>query len=124
MLSFNHYAFGAVADWMHRVVGGLAPAAPGWRELRIAPQPGGALQSASSRLDTPYGPASSSWELVDGTLTVRAVVPPNTTAHVQLPGQADEFEVGAGTHSWSVPFERQPPPLATPPWSALAGEQA
>ena len=37
MLSFNHYAFGAVADWMHRVVGGLAPAAPGWREFRIAP---------------------------------------------------------------------------------------
>ena len=90
MLSFNHYAFGAVADWMHRVVGGLAPAAPGCATLRIAPQPGGALQSASSRLDTPYGPASSSWELVDGTLTVQAVVPPNTTAHVQLPGQADE----------------------------------
>ena len=64
MLSFNHYAFGAVADWMHRVVGGLAPAAPGWRELRIAPQPGGGLSSASSRLDTPYGIASSSWEVV------------------------------------------------------------
>ena len=64
MLSFNHYAFGAVADWMHRVVGGLAPAAPGWRELRIAPQPGGGLTSASSRLDTPYGLASSSWEVV------------------------------------------------------------
>ena len=32
MISFNHYAFGAVADWLHRVVGGLAPAAPGWRD--------------------------------------------------------------------------------------------
>jgi len=113
MISFNHYAFGAVADWIHRVVGGLAPAAPGWRELRVAPQPGGALRFASSRLDTPYGPASSSWELADGTVTVHAVVPPNTTAHVQLPGQADEFDVAAGTHSWTVPFE--PPPVVEPP---------
>ncbi|HLM17997.1 MAG TPA: family 78 glycoside hydrolase catalytic domain, partial [Acidimicrobiia bacterium] len=78
MISFNHYAFGAVADWMHRVVGGLSPAAPGWRELRIAPQPGGGLTSAASHLDTPYGRASSSWELAGGTVTVRAVVPPNT----------------------------------------------
>ena len=43
MTSFNHYAFGAVADWMHRVIGGLAPAAPGYRELRIEPRPGGGL---------------------------------------------------------------------------------
>ena len=80
--------------------------------------------SASSRLDTPYGLASSSWELVDGTLTVRAVVPPNTTARVQLPGQADELEVGAGTHPWSVPFEPPPPAVSTPPWRDLVGEQA
>ena len=40
MTSFNHYAFGAVADWLHRTVAGLAPAAPGYRRLRIAPRPG------------------------------------------------------------------------------------
>ena len=122
MLSFNHYAFGAVADWIHRVVGGLAPAAPGWRELRIAPQPGGGLRSASSRLDTPYGLALSSWELADGSVTVHAVVPPNTIARVQLPGHAGDFEVGAGTHSWTVPFE--PPARAepTPNWGNQLSE--
>ena len=31
MTSFNHYALGAVADWLHRRVAGLAPAAPGYR---------------------------------------------------------------------------------------------
>ena len=86
MISFNHYALGAVADWLHRVVGGLAPASPGWRELCIAPVPGGGLRQASSRLDTPYGLASSSWELGDGTVAVEAVVPPNSTAHIRLPG--------------------------------------
>ena len=42
MTSFNHYALGAVADWLHRVVGGLAPAAPGYREIlfRRAPAAG------------------------------------------------------------------------------------
>jgi alpha-L-rhamnosidase len=111
MLSFNHYALGAVADWLHRVVGGLAPAAPGWRRLRIAPQPGGGLRWATSRLDTPYGPASSSWEVADGTLLVRALVPPNTAADVLLPGHTEVFEVGSGTHEWTVDFH--PPEAAS-----------
>ena len=37
MTSFNHYALGAVADWMHRTIGGIAPAEPGYRAVRIAP---------------------------------------------------------------------------------------
>ena len=40
MTSFNHYALGAVGDWMHRVVAGLAPDAPGYRRIRFAPAPG------------------------------------------------------------------------------------
>jgi alpha-L-rhamnosidase len=102
MISFNHYALGAVADWLHRVVGGLAVGAPGWRELRIAPLPGGGLTRACSRLDTPYGIASSAWELGDGTVTVEATVPPNTTARVTLPGALEAIEVGSGTHRWTV----------------------
>jgi alpha-L-rhamnosidase len=122
MISFNHYAFGAVADWMHRVVGGLAPAAPGWRELRIAPRPGGGLTSASSRLDTPYGPALAAWELDGHTVTVHAVVPPNTTACVVLPGSTNEIDIGSGSHSWTVAFE--PPPHADPlrSWSDATRE--
>ena len=41
MTSFNHYALGAVADWLHRVVAGLAPAAPGYRRILVRPVPGG-----------------------------------------------------------------------------------
>jgi alpha-L-rhamnosidase len=113
MLSFNHYALGAVADWLHRVVGGLAPAAPGWRTLRIAPQPGGGLEWASTRRETPYGSSSVSWELRDGAVTVHATVPPNTTAVVRLPGRTDELEVGSGTYSWTVEYE-PPAPVEAP----------
>ena len=43
MTSFNHYALGAVADWMHRVIGGIAPLEPGYARVLVAPLPGGGL---------------------------------------------------------------------------------
>ncbi|GAA4939069.1 alpha-L-rhamnosidase [Nonomuraea thailandensis] len=101
MTSFNHYALGAVADFLHRTVAGLAPAEPGYRRLRIAPRPGGGLTHAAASLDTPYGPASVSWSRKDGALTVTATVPPGTTAEVDLPGATTQ-EVGAGSHTFEV----------------------
>ncbi|MEW2353397.1 glycoside hydrolase family 78 protein [Spirillospora sp. NPDC029432] len=103
MTSFNHYALGAVADWLHRTVAGLAPAEPGYRAIAIAPRPGGGLTRASARLRTPYGLAASSWSVEDGRLTVEATVPANTTARVSLPGE-EEHTVGSGTHAWTVPY--------------------
>jgi alpha-L-rhamnosidase len=58
MTSFNHYALGAVADWLHRTIAGLAPAEPGYRQLAIEPRPGGGLTHASARHRTPYGIAA------------------------------------------------------------------
>lgn len=102
MTSFNHYAFGAVADWLHRLVGGLAPVEPGYRRLSIAPLPGGRLTSAATRHRTPYGEASVRWRIEGDELIVDAVVPPNTRAEVVLPG-CEAQEVGSGAHSWRVP---------------------
>ena len=104
MTSFNHYALGAVADWLHRTVAGLAPAAPGYRRLEIAPHPGGGLTQASARHRTPYGLAECAWRIVDGAITLEVQVPPNTTATVRLPGsEAALLEVGPGAHHWSYP---------------------
>jgi alpha-L-rhamnosidase len=105
MTSFNHYALGAVADWMHRTIGGLAPAAPGYRRLEIAPRPGGGLTSASTKHITPYGPASCAWKIEGDQITVEVEVPPNTTASLRLPGRpGDELEVGSGKHCWTYPY--------------------
>jgi alpha-L-rhamnosidase len=104
MTSFNHYAFGAVADWLHRTVAGLAPLAPGYRRIAIRPRPGGGLTHAGARHRTPYGIAESSWRIVDGALHVQATVPPNTTAAVDLHAvEALRFEVGSGRHEWVLP---------------------
>jgi len=105
MTSFNHYAFGAVADWLHRTIGGLAPAAPGYRHLDVRPCPGGGLTRARARHITPYGAAECAWTIEAGQIEVVVVVPPNTTASVTLPGsKVMPIEVGSGTHRWSYPY--------------------
>jgi alpha-L-rhamnosidase len=100
MLSFNHYAYGAVADWLHRTVAGLAPAAPGYRRLRVAPRPGGGLRHAWAEHETPYGRAAVRWELAGGRLEVEVTVPAGTTASVELPG-TEPVEVGSGRHRFA-----------------------
>lgn len=105
MTSLNHYALGAVADWLHRVVGGLQRTSPGWRTLRIAPRPGGGLTSASVAHDTVLGRAECSWEVADGQVRLDVVVPDGATAVVDLPLHPDGRveEVGAGKHAWTYP---------------------
>ena len=106
MTSFNHYALGAVADWIHRTLGGLAPAAPGYRRMDIYPRPGGELTHAQARHLTPYGMAKCAWEIKDGNIELDVVIPPNTTALVTLPGDDySPIEVGSGTWHWSVPYQ-------------------
>jgi alpha-L-rhamnosidase len=87
MNSFNHYAYGAIGDWMVRTVAGLDldESQPGYRHLLIAPQPGGGLTSARAELRTPYGSAASGWTLEGGRMRVTVRVPPNASATVHLP---------------------------------------
>ena len=101
MTSFNHYAFGCVGEWMHTVVGGLAPAEPGYRRLRVAPVPGHGVTAATATLRTPYGPAACDWTLDDHRITLAVDVPPNTTATIVRPGLPDPVDVGSGHHEWT-----------------------
>lgn len=100
MTSFNHYALGAVADWLQRSLAGIAPAAPGYREIRFEPHPGGGITSASARHRTPYGDASIDWEINAATLTVVVEVPVGAHGTVVLPGRAP-ISVGQGRHVYA-----------------------
>ncbi|MCU1410588.1 MAG: Bacterial alpha-L-rhamnosidase [Rhodoglobus sp.] len=95
MTSFNHYALGAVADWMHRVVGGISPLTPGYGEVLIAPQPGGGLTEAETAVETRHGRVAVQWSITEGELRVRAEVPAGVRATVRLPGR-EEFAVEGG----------------------------
>lgn len=71
----------------------------------MAPVPIAGLDHAGTRFETAYGMAEAGWTARDGQVVVRAVVPPNTTAVVVLPG-GTETEVGSGHHEWTVPDPR------------------
>ncbi|MCM3501216.1 glycoside hydrolase family 78 protein [Microbacterium sp. P26] len=101
MTSFNHFALGAVADWIHRTVGGLAPIDPGYRRIAFRPQPGGGLTFARAAHETPYGRAAIDWHLDEGELSVRVVVPTGATGVVELPG-GESIEVGSGVHTYTT----------------------
>ncbi|MEV6630886.1 glycoside hydrolase family 78 protein [Actinoplanes sp. NPDC051470] len=109
MTSFNHYALGAVADWMHRRVAGLAPGDAGYRTISVRPLPGHALTSASARHLTPYGEAAAGWERAGGRLTLTVTVPVGSRATVEIPG-GDTVEVAHGVHEWTVddPYAQEP----------------
>ena len=91
MLSFNHYAYGAVIDWVYRHVAGLAPdiARPGYRRVILAPKPSVDIDWARASVETTFGTVSTSWRL-DGRdrLTVEIALPFGTTGLFRAPATA------------------------------------
>jgi alpha-L-rhamnosidase len=91
---------------MHRTIGGLAPAAPGYRSIEVRPRPAGGLTRAAARHHTLYGMAECAWAIEAGKFQITVVVPPNTTARVTLPGSdVTPLEVGSGMHQWSYTYQ-------------------
>jgi alpha-L-rhamnosidase len=88
MNSFNHYAYGAVGDWMYRVMAGIEidESAPAYKHVLVQPRPGGGYTSVKASHETPYGTVASAWTLREGRFELAVEVPPNTRATVRLPG--------------------------------------
>ncbi|MCF7863879.1 MAG: glycoside hydrolase family 78 protein [Kiritimatiellales bacterium] len=104
MNSFNHYAYGAIGQWMYERVAGLAPdpAQPGYKHFFVRPLIGGPLTSARAELETPYGKAASGWKMDGNKLAMEVVVPPNTTATIEFPNGRKPETVSAGTHRFDL----------------------
>ena len=126
MTSFNHYAFGSVARFLHEVIGGIdmSPRGQGYKTFEIQPRPGGTITWGKTSHVSPYGKIVCSWKLTgasnDRQMQVNIVVPPNTTARVVLPNQTLDRLVGSGEWEFQVPFksdERWPPQGVTLPYT-------
>ncbi|MFD3275883.1 family 78 glycoside hydrolase catalytic domain [Aquirufa echingensis] len=118
MTSFNHYAYGAVGDWMYRTIGGIDTEefdGAGYKQSVIKPELGGGLSFAKTSLETPYGKISSDWRLDSGVFRLQVEVPVNTSASVILPafGQnrrtldgveisGDRVRLGSGTYLFTI----------------------
>ena len=98
MNSFNHYAYGAIGDWLYRVVAGIDTDQenPGYRHILIKPCPGKGLIFARASLQSMYGEIKSEWEKTPVDMKLEMVIPPNTTATVILPDALLEYVYESG----------------------------
>ena len=85
MNSFNHYAYGAIGDWMYRVSAGIETMGPGYRHIIIQPHPTNKLTYSKASFESPYGTIASGWERRDGKVKVKVIIPANTIATIILP---------------------------------------
>ncbi len=128
MNSFNHYAYGAIGEWLYTHVAGIKinENHPGYKHILFAPHPGGGLKNASAQISTIYGKVSSSWKIENEIFTYEVTIPANTTASVTLPyAKSDqvkqngqpvkggtvqntndlELNLGSGTYSFTYPAQ-------------------
>ncbi len=104
MISYNHYASGAVGDFFYRRIAGIEPLAAGYKKFRIAPQLGGGLTFAKAHSMTPYGRVSSEWSIEEGMFLIGVEVPIGTTCELTLPDGSFEVLLN-GKHTRQFPLE-------------------
>ena len=102
MISYNHYASGAVGDFLYRRVAGLEPLEPGYRRFQVKPLPGGGLTQACAWTETPYGRAKAEWEIKGREMTVRVTVPVGSECELVLPG-GERTTLTSGVHTRKCP---------------------
>ncbi|SEN02069.1 alpha-L-rhamnosidase [bacterium A37T11] len=104
MNSFNHYAYGAIGDWMYQHIAGIQIGAPGYKKIIIKPEIGGGITWAKASYDTPQGKVSSNWKLESGKVNLQVDIPQGATATVYVPsadGKSSKAqEVGPGSHTF------------------------
>ncbi|MDO4343777.1 MAG: macro domain-containing protein [Eubacteriales bacterium] len=103
MTSFNHYAYGAVGDWLYRRVAGLEAMEPGWKRFRVQPMPGGGLTWAEAYTETPFGQVRARWEIRDGSFELRVDVPEGAACEAVLP-DGTKCEAAAGSHCFTCVY--------------------
>ncbi|MCL2516619.1 MAG: glycoside hydrolase family 78 protein, partial [Microbacteriaceae bacterium] len=101
MTSFNHYALGAVADWIYQVVGGIRPAEPGYRRIRIQPVPGPGITWAKTSYEAEAGRVSTAWAIDENGFTLDVEIPAGVPAEIMLP-DGSRHEVVGGAHRFTA----------------------
>ncbi len=107
MNSFNHYAYGAIGEWLYTYVAGIKidEKNPGYKHFFLEPHPGGGLTNATADHISMYGHIRSSWRIEGGNVIYDFEIPANTDATVKLPGENELRKLGSGKYSFTVPVE-------------------
>lgn len=103
--SMNHYAYGAIGDWMYRKIGGINPLEPGYRKFCVKPMLVRGIEDSRTSLESPYGEIVSEVSCRDGKITIKIKVPANTTAVICLPEREEAIEAGSGEYVYEYGTE-------------------
>jgi alpha-L-rhamnosidase len=96
MNSFNHYAYGAIGDWMYRVSAGIETKGPGYKKFIIQPHPTKKLSFSKATFESSYGTIASGWERIGSDILISVKIPANTEATVILPVYTPQFGPSEG----------------------------
>lgn len=100
MISYNHYASGAVGAFFYQRILGLEPEQPGYKTFRLSPRPGGGLTWAKGSLRTPYGVIHTQWAIRNGEFALEVQVPVGTRCTLTLPDGSTRT-CGSGQYAYS-----------------------
>ncbi|MGD0343057.1 MAG: family 78 glycoside hydrolase catalytic domain, partial [Bacteroidales bacterium] len=113
MNSFNHYAYGAIGDWMYRVSAGIETQDPGYRNLVLQPHTAKNLSYAKASFESSYGTIVSGWTRKEGKIIVHVSIPANSKAKILLP-IGDPAKVTENDHP--VPHGSKDPVIMEVTW--------
>ena len=94
MNSFNHYAYGAVGQWLYEVCAGLRMDEAGYRRFTVRPHTGGGLDFAETSHESVYGTIRVRWERRNDEVVLSVQIPPNTAARIILEPTAEVVDAG------------------------------
>lgn len=105
MNSYNHYAYGAIGDWIYRVATGIDtdPEGPGYKKIVIKPHPGGGFTHMDAGYLTRYGKVGSGWKTENGMLVMDVEIPANTTATIYIPATSADSILESGKKLSAIP---------------------
>lgn len=115
MSSMNHYAYGAVVEWLYRYVCGLRSATPGWKHARLEPLPNAQLEHARAVYDSASGRWECGWKIDGDEVTYTAVVPFGCTAELVIDGETRALDAGEYTVKKPLSDEIRKVPKELPP---------
>lgn len=97
MNSYNHYAYGAVCDFMYKRIGGIVPKEAGYKRILIKPEIDSRITYARTSIDTMYGKISTDWKVENDKFSMTVEIPENTKAEIVLP-DGTTHNVGSGIY--------------------------
>ncbi len=107
VVSNNHFMLGHLMEWFYDGLCGVKTesGSVAFKRIRIAPQVTGDITNASARYESPYGPVSVSWERIEKQFRLKVVIPPNTSATIELPANnkyKKTVTTGSGEYIYEV----------------------